>query len=82
MNALMLALRYLPLVLQAVAAVEGVFGSGQGATKKQLVMDSIAAAAKAAGQAPHKDVAVVGQLIDHVVGSLNASGVFAKHPTP
>lgn len=77
MNWLSIVLKYLPSVLAGVTAVEAAI-KAPGATKKQIVLGAITAGAAAAEQTPNTEVAAIGALIDNVVGTLNATGVFAK----
>lgn len=72
------ALNYVPYVSAAVQQVEATNAALPGATKKQIVMASIQAAAKVGQQVPEAHVAVISTLIDLVVSILNASGVFGK----
>lgn len=80
MNWLTLILGALPAILTAVKAVETAIGSGNGATKKALVLSAIQAGATAAEGVPIPQVAAIGGLIDNVVAAFNASGVFPKTP--
>jgi hypothetical protein len=80
MKTFLQALQYFPSVLSSVAAVEQVVGTAaSGASKKQLIMDSVAVAAKIGEAVPQ--VALISGLIDQVVTSLNTIGVF-KHAAP
>ncbi len=78
MSYLLIALKYLPLVLEAVKAVEAVIGAGKGKEKKALVMACVQAAAQSGEKADDKTVATVSALVDTTVGVLNDAGVFAK----
>ena len=78
MKWLTLIFQYLPSVLATVVAVEGAIGSQPGATKKQVAMNILTAGATAAQKIPNADVAAVAGLVDTVVTTLNASGVFTK----
>jgi hypothetical protein len=82
MNWLSLIVKYLPLVLQCVMAVEAALQGTPGATKKQVVLGVIQAGTGAAEQIPQKDVQAIGGLIDTVVGTLNTTGVFTPATTP
>ena len=84
MALLLASLQYLPLVLQAVVAVEQAAANADGKSKKQIAMSSIDAVAKAGESAPQKDVSLVSTLVDTVVASLNSAGVFqhAANTTP
>lgn len=73
----------LPQILAVVKAVEEAVGAGNGKSKKALVMDAIAAGSKAGESIPIKQVATVSAVIDSIVSTFNASGVFNKvTPTP
>lgn len=76
MSYLLIALKYLPLVLEAVKAIESVIGAGKGKEKKAVVMGAVQAAAQAGEKADDKTVAVVSGLVDATVSALNAAGVF------
>ncbi len=78
MKYLLLILKYLGPVLQAVTDVEKVIGAGNGSTKKQLVLDSLTAAAKVGQTVDIPEVAVIGAIVDTTVATLNASGIFKK----
>jgi hypothetical protein len=83
MKWLSLLMHYFPAVLQGVIAVEQAVGSSQpGATKKQVVMGAITAAAKVGGQVDEQHVAAISTLIDTTVGALNQAGVFGKPAAP
>lgn len=81
-------LKYLPFVIQGVAAVEQVVGPtpGQGATKKQLVLNAVTAAASVGESVPESHVAGISQLIDLTVATLNKTNLLgfgkATAPTP
>lgn len=77
MNFLSLFLKFFPAVLNAVVAVEAAI-SAPGATKKQIVLNSIVGAARSAGAVDESHVQAIGKLIDTTVTELNASGVFGK----
>lgn len=76
----LLGLQYLPVILQAVVAVEKAIGSGNGQTKKKIILDAVQAGAKVVGQVDHEEVAAVGNLVDSVVGALNQSGLLDGKP--
>ena len=80
MKWLSLLLAYLPVVLQAVTAVEATIKDDPGASKKQVVMDIITTVAAAGEKLPETHVKQISGLVDVVVGTLNKSGVF-KSPT-
>ena len=74
-------LKYLPSVISGVAAVEGVIGSGNGATKKALVLNAVTAAATVGEQVPEAHVAGISKLIDLVVATLNSTNLLGfGHP--
>ncbi len=76
MKWLSLLLGYLPVVLQAVTAVEATIKDAPGASKKQVVMDIITTVAAAGEKFPDTHVQQISGLVDVVVGTLNKSGVF------
>lgn len=85
MKVLLMILQFMPTVLQAIVAVEGVVGGGKGQTKKQLVMNAITAAAQVGEKADNKTVAALSGLVDTTVSTLNSSGIFGSAtttPTP
>jgi hypothetical protein len=82
MNWLTLILTYLPTVLQGVVAVEAALKGAPGVVKKQVILNAIQAGAATAEKIPQQDVAGIGALIDNVVGTLNASGLFTKTTAP
>lgn len=82
MTALLLIFKYLPVILQAIMAVEGAIGAGNGATKKQIVLAAIQAAAKVGETVDQKTVTMLSSLVDEIVGLLNASGIFGHAPAP
>jgi hypothetical protein len=77
MKWLSLVLTYFPVVLQTVTAVEASV-QAPGATKKQVAMNIITAAAQAAEKIPEPVVQQIAGLVDMVVASLNTAGVFTK----
>ena len=77
MKYLILALQYLPHVLSGVQAVEAAIRA-PGQTKKALVLGAIQAATHVGEQVPEEHVKVISALIDHMVSTLNSSGIF-KH---
>ena len=76
MSILLIALRYLPLVLEAVAAIERVIGAGNGKAKKDLVLAAVFAAAEVGEKSDDVTVRAVSALVDRTVSVLNAAGVF------
>jgi hypothetical protein len=80
MNWLQIALALLqlaPQVLQLITQVESVFGPGNGASKKSVVMDAVSAAG-----APDSVTTKVSSMIDSHVAALNAAGKLLPHVTP
>jgi hypothetical protein len=75
-------LALLPNILQAIIAVEAVFGVGQGAAKKAAVMNTVTAAGAAGSAVSAKLVSGVGTLIDSSVATMNAAGVIAAAVAP
>lgn len=80
MKTIALMLQYLPLVLRGVTAVEETMKGAPGESKKQVILDAVAAGAQTAEVAPDQHVKVVSTLIDVVVGALNTSGIFQHVP--
>ena len=77
MGKLLIGLKFLPMILQAVVAVEQSIKGAPGSTKKEVVLGAIKAGAQAVGKsAPTEDLQVAGALIDQVVTTLNSGGVF------
>ena len=73
----------LPLITSTVQAVEGIFGAGNGATKKQAATAAIADILNIANSvrptAALQSSAMmegIGEVIDGIVKILNATGVF------
>lgn len=75
-------LQFLPHILAGVVAVEQVLQSAPGATKKQLILNSIIAASQVGEKVPADIIAGVSTLIDSTVSTLNAAGVFGHAPAP
>jgi membrane-bound lytic murein transglycosylase B len=73
-------LALLPNILQAIIAVESVFGVGQGAAKKAMVMSTATASAEVGQVVSPKLVTAVASLIDSSVTTLKAAGVIATAP--
>ncbi len=77
-------LGYLPYVLSAVQSVEAAVGSapGSGATKKQLVLSAVTAAASVGEQIPEAHVSAISAMIDGIVALLNKTNLlgFGKVP--
>jgi hypothetical protein len=90
MKAILLGIQtYFPLVLTGVIAIEQQIKAEKGASKKQILVDTIDTAAKLGETAGNADVALVSTLIDVTVASLNATGAAgfgktaaAPAPTP
>lgn len=80
MKFLLLALQYLPHVLAGVLAVENSLASTKGQNKKAVVLSAITAAEQVGASVPELHVQVVSKLIDGVVSTLNATGVFQHAP--
>ncbi len=83
MTIFLFLLANLPAILKAVLGIEAAV-EAPGATKKAMVMNSLAIAASLGETVPEKNVAAVSAAIDSVVGSLNTSGVMkhAAQPAP
>lgn len=75
-------MRFFPYVLQAVMAVEAAIGSAPGATKKQVVLSAVDAAAKVGATVDQPTAAAIGATIDAAVTTLNATGIFSHAGAP
>lgn len=82
MNWLAIILGALPSILTAVKSVETAIGSGNGASKKAIVISAIQAGAQASEGIPIPQVQAIGAIIDSVVTAFNKSGVFSKSALP
>lgn len=82
MNWIQLVATYLPVVLGGVVAVENAIKNEPGSTKQQVVVDSILAASQVGEQAPNATAAQISALVNVVVGTLNATGVFSHTQKP
>ncbi len=78
MKWLTLVLTYLPVILTGVVNVESALQGQPGESKKKLVLDAILAGAKTGEQIPEAHIQGISMLIDSIVASLNASGIFKK----
>lgn len=76
MKIFLFLLQNLPAIIQAVVGIEAAVHGAPGATKKSLVMASLAIAAKAGEKIPDDHIAAVSALVDSVVSGLNSAGVF------
>ena len=72
-----LIMSYLPVILQAVVAVEQTIKGSPGEAKKQVVLDTIQGAATGQTELPAIPVHALSAMIDTTVASLNSSGVFS-----
>jgi hypothetical protein len=79
MTIFLFLLQNLPSILQAVIGIEAAV-KAPGATKKAMVMNSLAIAAKVGEAVPETHVAAISAAIDSIVSSLNAAGVFKSAP--
>lgn len=75
-------LQFLPHILAGVVAVEQVLQGAPGATKKELVLNSIAAASLVGEKVPSEVAAALSTFVNLTVGTLNAAGVFGHAPAP
>ena len=75
--------KYLAPALAGIIGVENaVHSEVPGAAKKQIVLDAISAGANVGEAVPEPHVAAISELIDVVVSTLNATGVFKKTTPP
>lgn len=70
-------LQLAPEILKVILSVEQVFGAGNGAAKKAVVMSTIEASG-----APAALVSKASGLVDSTVASLNQAGVLPKPAAP
>ena len=80
MNIVLNLLQFFPAIFHAVKAVEDTCSAEPGATKKQLILDSVMAAAKVGETVLQAEVAMISGLIDSTVAMLKASGIFKHAP--
>lgn len=81
MGIFLFLLSNLPSILSAIMAIEKAIVA-PGATKKSLVMQSLAIAAGAGEKIPETHVQAISKLIDSTVSTLNASGIFTTGTLP
>ena len=79
MKYLLTVLKYLPYVLQAVVAIEASV-TAPGKTKKQIILDAILAGAKVGETVDQATITIISSLIDTIVTTLNAAGIFKTTP--
>lgn len=73
---LVLVLKYLPLIIEAVAAIQRVMAEAPGEAKKAMVIESVK---NVAGQAlSEKDAKILSDTVDSVVAVANRFGVLGK----
>jgi hypothetical protein len=78
MKYLLTVLKYFPYVIQAVTAIEASV-TAPGKTKKQLILDAILSGSKVGeGVVDQGVIVIISTLIDTVVSTLNAAGIFGK----
>ncbi len=77
MSWLIIVWKYLPIVIQAVSAIETALKGAPGETKRQVILDAITAGAKQGETVPESHIAGISLLIDQVVGTLNATNFFS-----
>jgi len=71
-----LALKFLPIVLEAIKKIEALLGAeASGKVKKQLVLNAALAAAKVGGSVDSHKVKVISELVDMTVSTLNSAGL-------
>lgn len=78
MAALMAFMKYAPYAVAGAQAAESAIGAGNGAAKKQAVIAGIINAAHIGETVPIAQVAAISAVVDLVVSTLNAAGVFGK----
>lgn len=77
-NALADFMKYAAIALPAVQAAETEIGPGNGETKAQLAIAAVLAVAHAGETVPVEKVQLVSAVVDTIVSTLNATGVFTK----
>ena len=80
MQYVLMILKYLPMVLQAVQAVELAFGDATGQQKKEMVLGTLkhGVEALAPGKVSAAEWSALSQIVDSAVATANAVGVFRK----
>ena len=71
-------MKYAPMAMAAVKAVEAEVGASDGADKKALVIAYVLAASHAGQNVPIAQVQAIAGVVNLIVGMLNLSGVFGK----
>lgn len=71
-------MKYSPYAIPAITEVESVIGTGNGATKKQMVVGAILALAHAGETVPAPQVQAISGIVDMLVSTMNGMGVFGK----
>ncbi len=69
-------IKFFPLILESIIAVERLIGRSKGQTKKKLVLDAIQTGVDIAKDVDNKTVQTVSEMIDNTVKTLNDAGVF------
>jgi hypothetical protein len=82
LSCILVAMQYLPAVVQGVVAVQSVLKDAPGTTKKDVFMQVVDVAKAAGQQVPDAHVKIISDLVDGVKGSLKASGYFDQETTP
>ena len=67
---ILIGLQYAPYVLTAVQGIQATNASLPGATKKEIVLASIQAAAKVGATVPESHVQIISSLVDLIAGIL------------
>ena len=67
------ALKYFPFILQGAIAIQGTMPDAPGASKKQILLSALGAAAVVGETIPEAHIQAVSALIDVVVASLKTS---------
>ncbi len=73
MKAFLAILQYLPFILQGIVAVQAAIPTAPGATKKQVVLNAITAAASVGEQIPEAHIQGISKLIDLTVADLHTT---------
>ena len=75
MKAFLALLSYFPYILAGIVAVQGSLPNAPGATKKELILNAVLAAASVGEQVPEAHVSAISKFIDVTVATLKGTGL-------
>lgn len=82
MTYLLMILKFLPAVIEAVAAVQRVMADAPGDAKKAMIVETVKQTAHVAGQAMSpKDAEILSSTVDNAVAIAKRFGVLGKSKT-